>query len=88
MQQLVALKPEAVAINLLFSFLAPTYEQRIEAAIERALPDVLVSRSSRVLPEYKEYERGVATWLNASHLQSCRQYSLKLVLARRAIHHL
>jgi len=27
---------------------------------------VLVSRSSRVLPEYKEYERGVATWLNAS----------------------
>ena len=65
-QQLVALKPEAVAINLLFSFLAPAHEQRIEAAIERALPEVLVSRSSRVLPEYKEYERGVATWLNAS----------------------
>jgi N-methylhydantoinase A len=65
-QQLVALKPEAVAINLLFSFLAPAHEQRIEAAIERALPDALVSRSSRVLPEYKEYERGVATWLNAS----------------------
>ena len=65
-QQLVALKPEAVAINLLFSFLAPAHEQRIETAIERALPDVLVSRSSRVLPEYKEYERGVATWLNAS----------------------
>ena len=65
-QQLVALKPEAVAINLLFSFLAPEHEQRIEASIERALPEVLVSRSSRVLPEYKEYERGVATWLNAS----------------------
>ncbi len=65
-QQLDALKPEAVAINLLFSFLAPQHEQRIEAAIERALPAVLVSRSSRVLPEYKEYERGVATWLNAS----------------------
>ena len=65
-QQLDALKPEAVAINLLFSFLAPQHEQRIEAAIVRALPSVLVSRSSRVLPEYKEYERGVATWLNAS----------------------
>ena len=51
-QQLVALKPEAVAINLLFSFLSPAHEQRIEAAIERALPDVLVSRSSLVLPEY------------------------------------
>lgn len=56
------LGPEAVAINLLFSF----RDDRFERAVERAMPGGLfVSRSSEVLPEYKEYERGVATWLNA-----------------------
>ena len=56
------LKPDAVAINLLFSFLDDEDERTIAAW----LPDALfVSRSSDVLPEYKEYERGIATWLNA-----------------------
>lgn len=61
-QQLQELKPEAVAINFLFSFLDDSSEKAVEAII----PDtVFVSRSSYVLPEYKEYERGIATWLNA-----------------------
>jgi len=64
--QLRELQVEAVAINLLFAFLDPSHEQAIEAALRKALPGVFVSRSSRVLPEYKEYERGVAVWLNAS----------------------
>jgi N-methylhydantoinase A len=56
------IRPAAVAINLLFSFL----DDRDERAIEAWLPaGVFVSRSSAVLPEYKEYERGIATWLNA-----------------------
>ncbi len=59
---LARLKPEAVAINLLFSFLNSEPERRIEAAIP---PEIFVSRSSDILPEYKEYERGIATWLNA-----------------------
>lgn len=60
--QVRALDPEAVAINLLFSFKDP----RHEIAIESRLKDqYFVSRSSDVLPEYKEYERGVATWINA-----------------------
>lgn len=61
-QQLAALQPEAVAINLLFSFLDDRFERQIEAII----PDhMFSSRSSAILPEYKEYERGIATWLNA-----------------------
>jgi N-methylhydantoinase A len=60
--ELERLRPEAVAINLLFSFL----DERFERAIEKAIPDGLfITRSSAVLPEYKEYERGIATWLNA-----------------------
>ncbi len=61
-EQLRALKPTAVAINLLFSFL----DDRLERQIEAALPDHLfISRSSFVLAESGEYERGMATWLNA-----------------------
>ena len=60
--ELERLRPEAVAINLLFSFL----DDRFERAIEAIVPDgVFVSRSSAILPEYREYERGITTWLNA-----------------------
>lgn len=55
-------RPEAVAINLLFSFLDDRDERTIEAWLPR---DLFIARSSAVLPEYKEYERGIATWLNA-----------------------
>lgn len=60
------LKPAAVAINLLFSFVDERFERTIEEAVRAALPGIPVSRSSTVLPEYREYERGIATWLNAS----------------------
>jgi N-methylhydantoinase A len=61
-QALIKLQPQSVAINLLFSYLDESFETRIESII----PDgVFISRSSQVLPEIKEYERGMATWLNA-----------------------
>lgn len=60
--EVTALNPESVAINLLFSFLDSEAEERIEKALPKHL---FISRSSKVLAEYKEYERGVATWLNA-----------------------
>jgi len=61
-ERVQALAPEAVAINLLFSYLDDRYERQIE----RRLPTHLfVSRSSEILPEQGEYERGIATWLNA-----------------------
>ena len=61
-QQVKRLAPDAVAVNLLFSYLDPTLEERIARALPAGL---FVSLSSRVLPEIREYERGMATWLNA-----------------------
>lgn len=56
------LRPESVAINLLFSYL----DDSAERALAQALPaGLFVSRSSAVLPVTGEYERGMATWLNA-----------------------
>lgn len=61
-EQIEALRPEAVAINLLFSYLCPEDERRVAAALPG---DLFVSVSSDVLAEVREYERGIATWLNA-----------------------
>ena len=60
--QVEKLQPQAVAINLIFSFLNPMFEQRLKKAIPK---NIFVSCSSEILPEYKEYERGMTTWLNA-----------------------
>lgn len=54
---------EAVAVNLLHAFRCPGEERRIADALDTEL---FVSRSSEVLPEIREYERGIATWLNAA----------------------
>ena len=61
-EQVRILAPQAVAINLLFSYLDDEHEKQIAAALPGEL---FISRSSAVLPEYKEYERGMTTWLNA-----------------------
>ena len=61
-ERIAELNPQAVAINLLFSYINSADERRLIDA----LPDILFAcRSSEVLPEICEYERGVATWLNA-----------------------
>ncbi|GJM13077.1 MAG: N-methylhydantoinase A [Pseudohongiella sp.] len=60
------LEPDAIAINLLFSFLDDGFERQIESALKEQSAERFVSRSSTVLPEYREYERGIATWLNAA----------------------
>jgi len=70
LEQIKQLKPDAVAINLLFSFLDAQQEKTLKRAIEKmSLGEAdnapFVCCSSDVLPEYKEYERGMATTLNA-----------------------
>jgi N-methylhydantoinase A len=56
---------EAVAVCFLFAFLNPDHERMVGAAIEAALPDVQVSLSSEVRPEFREYERFTTTAINA-----------------------
>ncbi|HEV2706966.1 MAG TPA: hydantoinase/oxoprolinase family protein [Pyrinomonadaceae bacterium] len=56
---------ESVAIVLLFSFVHPEHERRIERAVAEALPGVPLSVSHRILPEYREYERTSTVAINA-----------------------
>lgn len=66
LDQIAAAKPEAVAVSLLFSFVSPSLENAVVEALQAHLgPDVFICASHQVLPEIGEYERGIATYLNA-----------------------
>ena len=56
---------EAVAVCLLFAFMHPDHEQRVGEALREALPEVHVSLSSEVLPEFREYGRFSTTAADA-----------------------
>ena len=58
-------KPDACAVCLLFSFLNPAHEAKIRDALAAAYPDMYLSISSEVQPEFREYERLSTTVLNA-----------------------
>ena len=58
-------KPDACAVCLLFSFLNPAHEAMIRDALSGAYPDMYLSISSEVQPEFREYERLSTTVLNA-----------------------
>src|SRR3990170_4871235 len=59
-----ALRPEAVAIALLFAFRHPAHERRLAERLRAALPGVPVVpvvASHEVLPVFREYERTSTT---------------------------
>ena len=68
-QRLVAGAPsggvESLAIAFLFSFRNPVHEQRAAELIRAIAPDLPISLSSDILPEYREYERTSTTVINA-----------------------
>jgi N-methylhydantoinase A len=56
-------KPESIAVSLLFSFVDPKHEQRIAKALTTL--GVPLSISHQILPEYREYERTSTITINA-----------------------
>ncbi|WP_331233375.1 hydantoinase/oxoprolinase family protein [Natronorarus salvus] len=57
---------ESVAISLLFAFENADHERRAEELLREAGSETSYSLSSEVLPEIREYERTLATALNAA----------------------
>ena len=64
----------AVAVCFLHSYRNPAHERRARTLLRRLLPGVLVTISSDVLPEFREYERFATTALNAALLPVMQQY--------------
>ena len=64
----------AVAICFLNAYGNSVHERRARALLKRAFPRVLVSISSEVLREFREFERFSTTTLNAALLPVMRRY--------------
>ena len=56
---------EAIAVSLLFSFLNPSHEKKVGQICKAMFPEVLVSLSSEICPEFREYERTCTTVMNS-----------------------
>ncbi len=56
---------ESVAVCLLFAYLDPSHERAIADRLRSELPDVHVSASHEVLPQFREYERCSTTVIDA-----------------------
>src|SRR5690348_16409613 len=76
---------EAVAIAFLNSYRHPVHEQRAEAVLRAAFPDLLLTSSCAVLPEIKEYERTSTTVVNAYLLAAMQRYLQRLETGLRGI---
>jgi N-methylhydantoinase A len=67
---------EAIAISLLFAFLNPENERKVEAALKQlGLP---LSVGHRILPEFREYERASTLVVNAYLAPKMERYLLGL----------
>jgi N-methylhydantoinase A len=73
-----ALGVEAVAICLLHSFANPVHERRVVEILRECLPGVAVTASVDVLPVVREYERSLATVLNAVVMPGVSTYVSRL----------
>jgi len=73
-----ALGVEAVAVCLLHSFANPAHEQRVAEILRDALPGIAVTASTDVLPVVREYERSLATVLNAVVMPGVSTYVSRL----------
>ncbi|MGH3872957.1 MAG: hydantoinase/oxoprolinase family protein [Pseudonocardiaceae bacterium] len=73
------LEPESVAVCLLFSYAGDGHERRLCEALSRL--NVPITRSSALLPEFREYERASTCVLNAAVAPVMRRY-LAAVTAR------
>jgi N-methylhydantoinase A len=65
---------EAIAVNLLWSFLNPVHEQRIKALVQERHPEIIVMISSDIAPLMDEYERGVSTVIACYVAKSISDY--------------
>jgi N-methylhydantoinase A len=69
---------EAVAVCLLHSFAHPEHERRVAEILRSALPGIAVTASVDILPVVREYERSLATVLNAGVMPAVSHYVARL----------
>jgi len=69
---------ESIAVVFLFSYRNAAHEKRAVEIVRDVLPDVPITRSSALLPEYREYERTATTVVNAYVRPQVERYLSRL----------
>ncbi|MDA4129538.1 MAG: hydantoinase/oxoprolinase family protein [Thaumarchaeota archaeon] len=64
-RQLKAASIESIAVSLLHSYANPLHEKEVRRILSKIAPKIMISISSEILPEWREYERTSATVINA-----------------------
>jgi N-methylhydantoinase A len=65
-RRLVEEEIETVAVCLLHSYRNPNHEQRVAEVLAEVAPNLLISLSSEIAPEFREYVRASTTVINAA----------------------
>ncbi len=65
LQQVATCEPESIAVSLLYAFRNPIHEQMLAALLREHFPQVYLSLSSEILPQFREYERTSTVSVNA-----------------------
>ena len=73
-RELIEAGIESITVSLLHSYANPDHERRLRTIIEEAAPDIPISLSSEILPEFREYERTLVTVMNAYVGPSMQRY--------------
>jgi N-methylhydantoinase A len=73
-RQLAHLAIPAVAVVFLHAYANAAHERRMAVILAEEYPGVLVSLSSEVLPQFREFERTMATALNAAVMPPVSRY--------------
>ena len=73
-RQLAQLGVPAVAVVFLHAYANRAHEERMHAILAEECPGMLVSLSSEVLPQFREFERSMATALNAAVMPPVSRY--------------
>lgn len=76
--------PESIAIGFLHSYANAVHERKLAAAIATALPNIPVTLSCAIDPEYREYERFSTAVVNAALMPIVRGYIERLAQALKA----
>ena len=69
---------DSIAVSFLFSFLNPAHEEAVLAALEMLPNNPFISISSKVLPEFREYERTSTVVINSYVGQVVSRYLTNL----------
>lgn len=76
--ELKAAGVESIAICFLFSYLNPAHELRAKQIVQEICPDVFVTTSAEVSPQFREFERFTTAAMNAFIGPLVRDYVTRL----------